>query len=175
MIYYDDLKSNSNISIWDVPIHGTKHWPLPNVDLVGPEVFNPDAVPFDKVGMPQGPPQSGSMLWAMAMVPGGFPGPGHDCFVSASRESRKVRTDFGIFWRFVTPGHSHELTGAFWIEFARDESCSHFIIRFCRFLTLHKKAEGLHDFPTQAKHRRTLRVADARRNEHGHHPRNPKT
>ena len=83
------------------------------------------------------------------------------------------------FWHilayFVTPGHSHELTGAFWIEFARDESCSHFIIRFCRFLTLHKKAEGLHDFPTQAKHRRTLRVADARRNEHGHHPRNPKT
>jgi hypothetical protein len=30
--------------------------PLPNVDLVGPEVFNPDAVPFDKVGIPQAPP-----------------------------------------------------------------------------------------------------------------------
>ena len=128
--------------------------------------------PLTRWGYPR-PPHSGSMLWAMmAMVPGGFPGPGHDCFVSASRESPEW------FWRFVTPGHSHELTGAFWIEFARDESCSHFIIRFCRFLThltLHKKAEGLHDFPTQAKHRRTLRVADARRNEHGHHPRNSKT
>ena len=39
-----------------ITIHGTKHWPLPNIDSVGPEVFNPDAVPFDKVGMPQAPP-----------------------------------------------------------------------------------------------------------------------
>ena len=138
-IYMIYIMIISNISIWD------DHNPLDpwighfqTLTWWAPRSSIQMLFPLTRWGCPR--PPSGSMLWAMmAMVPGGFPGPGHDCFVSASRES----PDW--FWRFVTAGHSHELTGAFWIEFARDESCSHFIIRFCRFLThltLHKKSRG---------------------------------